>query len=77
MYSTLAVIINVLLVMDNNNNRTQVKEALKQAEYNPSLFGDGRKGRFCICEVPGQVPCPRYVPIKNVEHSWHNKDGNS
>ena len=57
--------------------RAEVQEALRKAEYNPSLFGDGRKGRFCICEIPGQVPCPRLVPIKNVEHPWHDKDNQS
>lgn len=27
-----------------------------------SMFGVGRK-RYCICEVPGQVPCPGFVPL--------------
>ena len=46
----------------------------QEAVVNPANFGDARKGRFCICEVPGQVPCPSRVPLKNVEHKWHNKN---
>ncbi len=42
--------------------------------YNPANFGDSRKGRLCMCEVPGQVPCPSKVPLANVEHKWHEKD---
>lgn len=57
--------------------RAQVQQALKKAEYNPANFGDSRKGRFCICEVPGQVPCPSKVPIFNIKHKWHEKDGES
>lgn len=56
---------------------SQVKEALKKAEYNPALFGDARRGRLCICEVPGQVQCPKYVPIENIEHAWKNKSDSS
>ncbi|XP_064400370.1 small ribosomal subunit protein mS25-like [Halichondria panicea] len=51
----------------------QVQRALKKAEYNPANFGDSRKGRLCICEVPGQIPCPRRVPLRDVKHSWHDK----
>ncbi len=52
--------------------RAQVQQALKKAEYNPANFGDARKGRFCICEVPGQVPCPSRVSLGEVKHSWHD-----
>lgn len=48
--------------------REQAKEAV-----NPANFGDAWKTRLCICEVPGQVPCPKHVPIPNVKHSWHEK----
>ena len=52
--------------------RAQIQRDLKKAEYNPANFGDGRKGRLCICEVPGQVPCPSKVPLGEVKHSWHD-----
>jgi len=34
----------------------------QQSEDNPAIFGFGRK-RYCLCEVPGQVPCPGVVPL--------------
>ena len=51
----------------------QVRRAEKAAECNMANFGDARQGRRCICEVPGQVPCPSVVPIQNVQHAWHQK----
>lgn len=50
-----------------------MQQAEEQAKYNPSLFGDARRGRLCMCEVPGQVPCPSRVPLEKVEHKWHLK----
>ena len=45
------------------------------SEYNPANFGDSRRGRLCMCEVPGQVPCPSRVPIppELKQHKWHDK----
>lgn len=51
----------------------QMLKAQRALEYNPSHFGDARRGRLCICEIPGQVPCPAKIPIKNVHHPWHKK----
>lgn len=31
-----------------------------EGEDNPAMFGHGRE-RFCMCEVPGQSPCPGYI----------------
>lgn len=53
--------------------REQVLKARREAEYNPANFGDARRGRLCMCEVPGQVPCPSKTPLSNVEHKWHKK----
>lgn len=53
--------------------REQVLKARMKAEYNPANFGDGRKGRLCICEVPGQVPCTSKVARQDVEHKWHKR----
>lgn len=36
-------------------------EAFRQ-EDNPAYFGRTCK-RHCICEIPGQVPCPEVVPL--------------
>ena len=54
-------------------DREEVAKAKREKEYNPANFGDAWKGRLCICEVPGQVPCPSKVPMKKVEHKWHKK----
>lgn len=51
--------------------REQVLQAKREAEHNPANFGDARRSRRCICEVPGQVPCPRKIPLKNIQHEWH------
>lgn len=51
-----------------------MKREQAAAEVNPANFGDARKGRFCICEIPGQVPCPRVTPLLNIEHKWKQND---
>jgi len=39
------------------------EELLEEVEIkDPSTFGEGAD-RWCICEVPGQVACPGYVPL--------------
>ena len=48
--------------------------AKREAEYNPANFGDAYRGRLCICEVPGQVPCPAITPVKEPDHAWHIKN---
>lgn len=41
----------------------EAEEAEKEKEViNPANFGPKYR-RHCICEVPGQVPCPSYVPL--------------
>ena len=55
-------------------SRTQVKREQAQEEPNRANFGDRRIGRFCICEVPGQVPCPRVVPREGVRHEWKQEN---
>ena len=48
-------------------------KAQREAEFNPANFGDARRGRLCICEVPGQVPCTSKVARKDIEHEWHKR----
>nr|CAD7458435.1 unnamed protein product [Timema tahoe]CAD7598027.1 unnamed protein product [Timema genevievae] len=36
----------------------------KEKKDNPANFGYGCD-RHCICEIPGQVPCPAVVPLPN------------
>ena len=33
------------------------EETLNQANFGPEF------ARHCICEIPGQVPCPSFVPL--------------
>ncbi|XP_042859533.1 probable 28S ribosomal protein S25, mitochondrial [Penaeus japonicus] len=42
---------------------TLQKEA-RELEINPANFGWGCD-RQCICEIPGQVPCPAIIPLPN------------
>ena len=55
--------------MGKTRDRTELEAMLKKqgasGEDNadtPALFGFNRQ-RFCLCEVPGQVPCPGTVPL--------------
>lgn len=51
------------------------QEAVKQrTAVNSANFAESRTGRRCICEVPGQRPCPSKVPFENIKHSWHDKN---
>ncbi|GAB6029147.1 28S ribosomal protein S25, mitochondrial [Chamberlinius hualienensis] len=36
----------------------------KEQERNPAYFGSGYD-RHCMCEVPGQVPCPAVIQLPN------------
>lgn len=40
----------------------QLKMEKKKEEKNPALFGYNND-RFCLCEIPGQVPCPGLCPL--------------
>lgn len=47
------------------------RETLKAEDKieNPANFG-AKCSRHCICEVPGQLPCPALIPLPN---SWRGK----
>ncbi|XP_043667235.1 probable 28S ribosomal protein S25, mitochondrial [Vespula pensylvanica] len=38
------------------------EEVAKEKKDNPANFGVGCK-KSCICEIPGQVPCPGVIPL--------------
>ncbi|XP_050698073.1 probable 28S ribosomal protein S25, mitochondrial [Eriocheir sinensis] len=40
----------------------KLAEEAREAQSNPANFGWGCE-RQCICEMPGQVPCPGVVPL--------------
>lgn len=52
---------------------SQVEREAQLSLPNPANFGDVRKGQYCICRIPGQIPCPSIKQILNVDHSWKNK----
>lgn len=40
----------------------QAEQLAREMKDNPANFGY-RCNHHCICEVPGQLPCPKYVPL--------------
>lgn len=52
-----------------------LEEQAKTSQHNRANFGDARRGHFCMCEIPGQVPCPAKVklPEKLRKKSWMEK----
>ncbi|XP_065912136.1 small ribosomal subunit protein mS25-like [Dysidea avara] len=52
--------------------KEKAKNAVNTANFGhlSAKFG----GHFCICEIPGQAPCPGKVTVKRPVHEWHNKD---
>ena len=51
----------------------QKQEVKYPGRLNPANFG--RFGHcFCICEKPGQVPCPSRVKFDKPIKWWHNKE---
>lgn len=45
------------------SEKSLTEEAMqKEKKDNPANFGRGCD-RHCICEIPGQVPCPAVVPL--------------
>lgn len=43
---------------------------LAESKDNPANFGYGCS-RHCICEIPGQVPCPGTVPLPDHMRGKH------
>ena len=44
-------------------------EQMADSVDNPANFGN-KCSRHCICEIPGQIPCPAIVPLPK---SWRGK----
>uniref|UniRef100_A0A6M2CS35 Small ribosomal subunit protein mS25 n=1 Tax=Rhipicephalus microplus TaxID=6941 RepID=A0A6M2CS35_RHIMP len=56
-------ILNQMLVTLGKTTEQLQKEALmREKKDTPANFGR-HYDKFCICEVPGQVPCPGIVPL--------------
>ena len=52
------------IVVTENEQLDCFSEELKEEEVleDQSLFGHEAQ-RHCMCEVPGQIPCPAWVPL--------------
>uniref|UniRef100_A0A131Y9G6 Small ribosomal subunit protein mS25 n=1 Tax=Ixodes ricinus TaxID=34613 RepID=A0A131Y9G6_IXORI len=56
-------ILKQMMVTLGKTNEQLAKEALlREKRDTPANFGRNYD-KFCICEVPGQVPCPGIVPL--------------
>lgn len=56
-------ILQHLIKVIGKSKEVLIEEGIaKEKKDNPANFGIGCK-KSCICEVPGQVPCPGVVPL--------------
>ena len=54
-------------------SREELDAKVKREMLNPANFGT-ECDRYCICEVPGQVPCPSFVPLPEHIKGMKKKD---
>lgn len=52
--------------------RERAKRAVNTANFGYLSAKHG--GHFCICEIPGQAPCPGKVEVPRPVHAWHDKE---
>lgn len=53
---------HLLVVIGKSEDVLKIETIAKEKKDNPANFGIGCE-RSCICEIPGQVPCPGVVPL--------------
>ena len=54
-----------LIRVVGKSRETLAKEAiLREKKDNPANFGYGCE-KSCMCDIPGQLPCPQVVPLPN------------
>ncbi|XP_015178827.1 PREDICTED: probable 28S ribosomal protein S25, mitochondrial [Polistes dominula] len=56
------IIQHLIKVVGKSEKLLEKETILKEKKDNPANFGVGCKVG-CICEIPGQVPCPGVVPL--------------
>lgn len=54
--------IKMKTICDFNREQADAEARLLESKDNPANFGYGCS-RQCICEIPGQVPCPAIVKL--------------
>ncbi len=63
-------ILNRLIkTLGKSKETLEAEELASEKKDNPANFGKDCD-RFCICSVPGQVPCPSLVPLPKL---WRGK----
>ncbi|CAD6208419.1 GSCOCG00003431001-RA-CDS [Cotesia congregata] len=53
---------HLIKVVGKTQDVLEKEAAAAEKKINPANFGNGCP-RHCICEVPGQLPCPSVVPL--------------
>lgn len=53
---------HLMNVIGKSEEVVKAEARAKEKKVNPANFGYGCD-RACICEIPGQVPCPQVVPL--------------
>lgn len=58
-------ILDHLLNVIGKSKEVLIKETIaREKKDNPANFGYGCE-KSCMCEIPGQLPCPGLVPLPN------------
>ncbi|XP_070558080.1 small ribosomal subunit protein mS25-like [Ptychodera flava] len=60
--TNLEILETIQKVFGKSKDTLAAEESAKAKQDNPANFGEGFL-RKCICEVPGQVPCPGFVEL--------------
>ena len=68
-------ILSMVYLSRDEAEREKAKRAVNTANFGYLSAKHG--GHFCICEIPGQAPCPGKVEVPRKEHAWHNKETES
>jgi len=75
-----AILDRLIKVLGKSKERLEMEYKLNvtlQSADNPALFG-WERDRFCICEVPGHVPCPGVceipVPLKGKYYQYKQEE---
>ncbi|XP_001607001.1 probable 28S ribosomal protein S25, mitochondrial [Nasonia vitripennis] len=55
---------HLLKVIGKSKEVLDQEAVAKEKKDNPANFGYGCE-KSCICEIPGQIPCPGLVPLPN------------
>lgn len=55
---------HLLKVVGKSKEVLHQEAVAKEKKDNPANFGFGCE-KSCICEIPGQLPCPGVVPLPN------------